>query len=274
MGILVGAGAALLDDGAPASARGWLGRRDARAKLFGLGSVLVSVTLVKGLAPLLICCLAAWVLALGSGIRPRRLALTLLAVPAFTLALAAPAALNVVTEGRALVTLCRLRGGEWGPWRLPHVLAITDRGAFVATRLLLRTTACVSLASVLAASTRPQEIMRGLRGLGVPAAFVMVAGMMVRYLGLLVQSAEEVHLAKLSRSMVAMSVRRERAWTAATLGEMYRRSRFLAEAVGRAMVSRGYTGEPAGLALPRWTVGDALFALACACFGGGLLWLG
>ncbi len=274
LGGIVGIAAALLDDGLPAGRRGWLGRVDARAKVLGLLFILVITTLVTTLEPLALCVGAAWALALFGGINIRRVALAMLAVPAFTLALAVPASFNVVTEGAPLVVLCHLGGGHWGPWRVPELLAVTDRGLFVAARFALRSAACVSLASVLAASTRPQDLFKGLRGLGVPSAFVMVAAMMTRYLDLLLRSAEEIHLAKLSRSLGGVGVAREQVWAAAGMGELYRRSRTVAESVAEAMVSRGYTGEIHTLRQGRWSWRDGAFVAGCLAFGAGLLALG
>ena len=153
---------------------------------------------------------------------------------------------------------------------MPEYLTITDRGVFVAARFTLRSLACVSFAAVLAASGRPQDLLKGLRGLGVPAAFVMVAGMMTRYLSLLLESAEQIHLAKLSRSIRGVGVKREHAWAAADMGEIYRRSRHLAEEVSDAMVSRGYTGEVRTLDAPRWRSRDLLFVCACATMAAAL----
>jgi cobalt/nickel transport system permease protein len=157
---------------------------------------------------------------------------------------------------------------------LPEYLTITDRGVFVAVRFTLRSMACVSLGAVLAASGNPQDLLRGLRGLGVPGAFLMVAGMMTRYLTILLESAEQIHLAKLSRSMGGVGARREQAWAAAGMGELYRRSRRLAEEVTEAMVSRGYTGESRTMVARRLRGQDILFVAACATLAALLLVLG
>lgn len=251
-----------------------MARLDPRAKILVFLGLVIAVTFLKGVVPLLLASVAAWALLLGAGVGPRRWALVLLSAPAFTLAVAAPAALNVVTGGRTLVTLCRLGGGSWGPWTVPEYLTVTDAGLYVAARFLLRATACVLLASGLVASTRPDDLLRGFRALGVPSSFVMVGGMMVSYLGFLLRSAQEIHLAKLSRSFVPMGSGPEQAWAASSLGELYARSRRMAESVAMAMVSRGYRGEPVGLRPQRIKVRDVLFVLAGTGFAGALLWLG
>lgn len=270
LGEIVGTAAVLMGAGAR-NEPGWLGRLDARAKVLGFVALLVAATLLRGFATLALVVCVAWILALVGGVSARRMALAFLAVPAFTLAVAAPAAFNLVTEGAPLWVLCRLGGGSWGPWHLPEFLTITDRGVYVAVRFTLRSMACVSLGTVLAASGRPQDLLRGLRGLGVPAAFVTVAGMMTRYLSLLLQSAEQIHLAKLSRSIGGIGVRREQAWAAAGMGEIYRRSRRLADEVTEAMVSRGYAGEIHSLAAPGWSGQSILFVTACATLAGVLV---
>lgn len=270
LGEIVGTAAVLLGAGAQEDP-GWLGRLDARAKVLGFVGLLLTATFLHGLVTLALVVCEAWTLALVGGVSARRMALAFLAVPAFTLAVAAPAAFNLVTGGAPLWVLCRLGGGSWGPWHLPEYLTITDRGVYVAVRFTLRSMACVSLATVLAASGKPQDLLRGLRGLGVPAAFVMVASMMTRYLSLLLESAEQIHLAKLSRSIGGIGVRREQAWTAAGMGEIYRRSRRLAEEVTEAMVSRGYTGEIRSLTVLGWRGRDILFVMACATLAAVLL---
>jgi cobalt/nickel transport system permease protein len=270
LGEILGAAALLLGPRAKDS-RGWLAHLDARAKVLGFLGLLVTTTFIKNPILLAFALCAAWAMALAGGIHLRRMALALLAVPLFTMAVAAPAALNVVTEGTPLWVLFHLGGGSWGPWNLPEYLTITDRGVYVAIRFTLRSMACVSFGAVLAASGNPQDLLRGLRGLGAPAAFVMVAGMMARYLSLLLESVEQIHLAKLSRGIGGIGVKREQAWAAASMGELYRRSRRLAEEVTEAMVSRGYTGETRALAATRWRWQDILFLVICGALAAVLL---
>ena len=259
-----GAATALFDPREDGSRPGWLSEIDARAKIIGLCGLLVCATLFTSLAALLAC--IAWALlvwALG-GLGWRRLAAALLGLPLFAIAFCAPAALNLVTPGRPVLVLCSLGAGSWGPWSWPDTLALTDRGLFVALRLLLRMTACVSIGALLVAGTRPRDLFRGLRGLGVPSGFVLVLDMTVRYLAVLLRSAEEIHLAKLSRSIAHVPTRRDQAWAAAGIGEIYRKSRKLAGEVADAMESRGYAGEVRSLSAGRWGWPETVLLCACA----------
>jgi energy-coupling factor transporter transmembrane protein EcfT len=252
LGAVFSAATALFDPREEGLRRGWLSEIDARAKIVGLLGLLVCAMFSRSLAALLACIF--WVLlvwALG-GVGWRRLGAALLGLPLFALVLCAPAALNLVTPGRPVLVLCHLGAGSWGPWSWPDTLALTDRGLFVAVRLLFRIAACVSIGALLTASTRPRDLFRGLRGLWVPSGFMLVLDMAVRYLAVLLQSAEEIHLAKLSRSIAHVPTRRDQVWAAAGIGEVYRKSRKLAGEVGDAMLSRGFSGEVRSLSTGCW----------------------
>jgi cobalt/nickel transport system permease protein len=240
----------------------------------GVLLLIAACTLAERPESLVAAVFGTWLLAAASGLDLRRFFLALSLVPLFTLALAVPACLNVVTGGPAVLVLLRYPAGSLGPWRWPENLAVTAPGLYVAVRFVLRSTACVSLAALLTASTSPPELLRGLRGLGVPSPFVMAAGMMARYLALLLRGAEEIHMAKLSRSIGGVDVARAQAWAAASLGETFRRSRALAEEVTHAMISRGYSGEAKSLTEPRLRVRDGLFLGACAAAAALLCWKG
>ena len=179
-----------------------LHRLDARAKLLAAGCLLLLATFLKtpaALGALALMSLAAFPLSGGAW----RDAWKPLSVAAgMGLLLMAPATLNVVSGGEPLWVLGRTGGAAFGPWRLPELLAVTAAGFFVALRTFLRTLACTSLGLLLALSTPPAELLRALRVVGVPSAFVMVFEMAVRYIALLARAAQEIHLAKLSRSAV------------------------------------------------------------------------
>lgn len=213
-----------------AAADGLLQRVDPRAKMIGLGGLLIAVSFVH--SPLaLAACLAGCLIAAGaSRVPPRRFAEWLPAPVLFTAVIAAPAALNLVTRGRPVV-------------ELPYGLAVTDAGLLVAGRLVLRVTACVSIVALLSLTTRRHDLLQALRGFGVPRMFVVVLTMMDRYLQVVIRAAQQVHLAKLSRTVKSRGLREEHAWVAAGMGSLFRRSRSLAESVHLAMISRGFTGD-------------------------------
>ncbi len=243
---------------------GLLRNADPRAKLLAGVVLIVAATLLHGLATLGACLALAVGLAAAGRVRLVRIAAVLGASLALTTLVMAPATLDVVTPGAPVLTVARPGGGSLGPFRLPATVAVTGAGLAVAARMVLRTSTCVTLALVLAATSRPQELLAGLRALGVPQAFVMVLTMTERYLAVLLRAAQELHLARLARSIGGIGVRREEAWAAAGIGAVFRRTRSMADAVTLAMIARGFTGEVRLLGPPRWRRPDWLLVAAAA----------
>jgi cobalt/nickel transport system permease protein len=255
---------------AEAPPESWLARVEPRVKVVGIVLLIVTVTVVH--RPIVLAALFAViaVTALTARVAARRLARVWLGVPLFSLAIILPAALNLVTEGPALLTICRFgAGAHVGPWALPALIAVTQPGVVVAARFLLRALDCVTLAFLLVATTDDSMLLNALRRLGMPRVFGMTLAMMQRYLAVLLRAAEEIHVAKLSRSIAERDLRREQRWVAAGMGSLFRRTRRLAEQVHNAMLSRGYNGEVqiGGAARPHvgdglWLVGTIVLAAA------------
>lgn len=154
--------------------------------------------------------------------------------PLFSLAVILPATLSLVSPGRPALVLWHHSGSN---------LAITWAGLEVAVRFLLRTMSCVTLALLLVTTTEHSELVDSLRRLGMPKAFGMTLMMMSRYLSLMLKAAQEIHLAKLSRTIAVRSTREEQRWAAAGMGILFRRTHRLAGEVNLAMISRGFNGE-------------------------------
>ena len=253
---------------------GLLQRVDPRAKLIAFAGLLVAVSFVHSAAALGLCLLGCLLCASVSRVPLRRLAEWLPAPVLFTAIIAAPAMLNVITKGRSVLTLHRFTSDHFGPWSLPGQLAITDAGLVTAGRLIMRVGACVSIVALLALTTRRHRLLQSLRALAVPGVFVAVLEMMERYLEVLVRAAQQVHLAKLSRTIKPRGLRDEHAWVAAGLGSLFRRSRSLAESVHLAMLSRGFTGDYRVMDEQRFRLQDAVFIAGVAVFAALLLLMG
>ncbi len=216
-----------------AAADGLLQRIDARVKIVIMLAMVVTATLLHSLSALTMLYAVAILLAALSRIPLRKLARIWIIAPLFSAAILLPAVLNVVTPGRPVLTL----------HASDPLITVTDAGLVVASRMVLRVATCVSLVLLLTATTRTRRLFKALRSLGVPVIFVMLLSMMERYIWVLARAAEEVHLAKLSRSITSGSTREEQAWVAAGMGSLFRRTRRLGNEVYLAMISRGYTGE-------------------------------
>ncbi|MHB0936873.1 MAG: cobalt ECF transporter T component CbiQ [Armatimonadota bacterium] len=261
----------MLGDEAIAARDGLLQRVEPRAKVLGLIGLVVVATLLHHPAALGLAYLLCIALAAASRVPARRFAGAWLAAPLLSALIILPAVLNVVTPGDPLWAPGHVT--QVGPWRLPEPLAVTDAGLRFAAVFVLRVAVCVSLALLLAVTTRPARLFRGLRALGVPKIFVMLLLMMERYLAVIVRAAEEIHEAKLSRSLAPGSLRQEQAWVAAGIGSLFRRTEKLGNAVYLAMISRGYTGDVYLLDEPRWTTREWAFLAAAALAAAALLFI-
>jgi cobalt/nickel transport system permease protein len=261
---LAALGAALAAQLAPVRAAGWLAQYDARAKLIAAAMLIVAVSLLHGPVAVGGAALLAIGLALSAGLRGRRLAPVWLGVPVFTLVLALPATLNLFTPGPLVWVLWHSALRALGPWTLPTQIGVTWPGLLVAARFFWRTLACVTLALTLTATTEPAALTNGLRRLGLSRVFGMVLTMMQRYLVVVLRAAEDLHRAKLSRTIGPETVRQGQRWAAAGMGLLLLSSLRLAEGVHQAMLARGYDGDIQMLTPPRFGRREVLLIIAGA----------
>jgi len=264
----------MLDNEAIASRDGLLQSIDSRIKVLTIIGLILAATIVQNITTLFACYIVCIALAALSHIPVNRIAKVWLLIPLFAAVIIFPATLNIVTDGYPVLVLRHLGSDHLGPWHLPGVLTITDNGLYVAGRFILRTAVCVTLALLLAATTQPCKLFKGLRMLGVPKVFVMTLAMMERYIGLLVRVAEEIHLAKLSRTITALGLTRENKSLAAGMGSLFRRTQVLGNSIYLAMLSRGYTGEVHILRVSRPRLRDWLYSGFAVAVGSLLLILG
>ena len=180
-----------------------------------------------------------------------------LGVPLLSLAIILPAITNVITPGHAIFRLFQLELPLWTQtWQFPSVVTITHEGLVVASRFLLRSIDCVTVCVLLVASTESSVLLHTLRRMGMPKLFGMVLSMCYRYIAVLVKASEEIHLAKLSRSIGANSIHTEHKWVAASLGILFRKTHKMATEVHHAMISRGYDGDIHTLSKHKYTSRD------------------
>jgi cobalt/nickel transport system permease protein len=254
--------------------KSWVGAIDPRAGIVGVLILIVGATFLDGLfSPAMLLLLALVMIAAG-GISVRRSLKVLLPAWFFSLVIILPSVLNIITPGEPVFWLWHFApGAKFGPWSLPAGIFVTGSGIFAALRFLLRTGACVAWSFFLIAVSGPSALVSGLRRLGLPRMFGMTLTMAERYLASLLRAAFEIHLAKLSRSISPLPLRREQSWAAAGIGDLFRRSYYLANEVYHAMLARGYDGDLQTGWSSRMRVVDFLWMGACAGMTGLLLWL-
>lgn len=158
-------------------------------------------------------------------------------IPLFSLFITIPAIFSVFSPGESWAAL---KAG-------PVNLVITRQGVSGAAFFVMRVITSVSLAVLLSITTRHFELLKVLRSFKVPQIFVMILGICYRYIYLFVEIVENTYLAIKSRCGARVHYRRGQHIVAWNIAYLWLRSYQLNDEVYKAMLSRGYRGEPAVL---------------------------
>lgn len=249
-------------DGTGAAAR-WLRRRDPRASLPATVLLLLAIALVHSPVTVALAYLGVVALAIGAGAGTvvRRVGV---AVPLATALVLAPATLSIITPGEVVWPLWQWHGATHG---------VTATGLTTAGLVIGRVACSVVLVGVLAAATPWSRLLAGLSGLGMPRFVVLVTTMAYRYLVLLLETLDEMFLARRARSVGRVRHdRAARSVVASTMGTLVGKAHVLAEEVHHAMTARGYDGRVRTLTPARLGWADAAMVAGSLLVAAGLLW--
>ena len=117
-------------------------------------------------------------------------------------------------------------------------VSLSTAGLWTLWSVLAKSTLCLGASIILTATTTIPDLLRGLRALRVPSVFVDIAGLMIRYLDVLMGQARRLKVAMASRGFGHEA--RRFAPVASGAGAMFMRTYERAERVQVAMASRGY----------------------------------
>jgi cobalt/nickel transport system permease protein len=242
---------------------GLLQRLDPRIKILALLGFVVVTSLLHHAGVLLLVYAFSLVLGLLSGL-PVLLLLRRVWPPValFAGAVCLPAILSIVTPGPALVVL----------WLNPYV-AVTKPGVAVALLLMLRVATAVSFVVLLYLSTRWDDLLRGLRVLFIPKLFLSILAMTYRYLGVLMQTAASMFVARHSRTVGTLRASDNRRFVGSAMGSLFGKSLTLTDEVHSAMISRGWAGEARTLRPLALGIGDVLWGAAMAVVAVAAFWV-
>ncbi|MBL7106818.1 MAG: cobalt ECF transporter T component CbiQ [Phycisphaerae bacterium] len=150
---------------------------------------------------------------------------------------------------------------EFGPWNfeisLGWVKCFTISGKFTVTVLAL---------IALVSTTKFSNLLSGLGRLGFPKLLVMQLGFLYRYIFVLIDKAQHILMARSSRRMRSLGVKREVKVAASMAGSLLIRSIDSAEKINIAMQARGFSGTWKSVNEQKFRRGDLLFALVCGAF--------
>lgn len=259
-----------------ASKAGFMQGLDARAKLIGILALIVTVSLLHSV-PLLyglsaFVLLAAVLSRIDAFFFLKRVWLVL---PLFAGIIALPATLNIFTPGEPIWVIGSI-GDEiqFGPYTIPAEIAFTRQGISSALLLVGRVGASMSLVLLLTVTTPWADLLKAFRCLGVPRIYVQTLNMAWRYIFILTRIVEDMHIAKMSRTIRPGKTRAEQRWIAGQMGFLFRRSIQFSGEVHSAMMARGYQGEVKILNVFCLQKKDYAWVLSCAGLAGILIYLG
>jgi len=215
--------------------KGFLQSLDPRVKVISLFLFILQVILTKSILVLwflyVLCLLLASFSRIGLGFFLKR---TWVFIPLFSVFIAIPAIFSVFSPGEA-IAIIRIFGLD---------LLITRQGVNGAGLFLMRVISSVSFAILLSLTTRHFVILRVLRIFKIPQVFVMTLGIAYRYIYLFVEMLENTYQAIKSRVGNSIHYKRGQHIVAWNIAYLWSRSYQLNEEVYKAMLSRGYRGEP------------------------------
>lgn len=215
--------------------RGFLQSLDPRIKTATLLLFILQVLFAKDILTLLclyaLCLLLARLSKIHLGFFLKR---TWVFIPLFSLFIALPALFSAFTPGQPLITL-KVAGLKF---------VVTRQGLSGALLFIMRVLTSVSFSILLSLTTRHFNLLKVLRIFKIPRIFVMVLGMCYRYVYLFIEIMQNTYWAIKSRVGHVSSVKSGQGIVAWNIASLWQRSYQLNEDVYRAMLSRGYRGEP------------------------------
>jgi len=246
---------------------GLLQSLDPRAKLVGAMALLLAISASQNLLVILGLYLLTLPIAFASrvpmGFYFKRVWMFM---PFFTGVVALPALFSPFTPGIPIITLIDLAA--------PRVyLAITLPGVITAAFLLLRVGASVSIGVLLILTTRWAVLLKALRVLRAPQAFVLILGMTYRYIYVLLHTVNNMFLARTSRVVGHGSGTEDRRWLTASMGVLFAKSYRLSDEVYLAMQSRGFRGDAQVMQALTWRTKDWAWLLVFVAVAGLAVWL-
>ena len=140
------------------------------------------------------------------------------------------------------------------PWRFifgrlillePFALGIAvmalfqENGGMVFLAILVKSTLCLFTMILLSNTTPFSSLLQTMKRIGVPQLLVTILALLYRYLFVLIDEAERLHRARLSRTF---STSRTKKWhmLASLIGQLFVRSTERAERIHAAMSARGW----------------------------------
>ncbi|HXX54351.1 MAG TPA: CbiQ family ECF transporter T component, partial [Thermodesulfovibrionales bacterium] len=192
-----------------------------RLKLISLLILIITLSFQREPGGIAIFLLLSVILVVMSRIPPYFFFKKLLPAIALTGFIAIPAVLNLVVDGKPLLTLHRFGGAvSIGPVNLPAEVAITEQGIRSAVTLLLRVVTSVSMVFLLTMTSAPNRLMKGLSAF-FPGFLKSVVSISYRYIFFLLKKVEQFIMGFRSRNISSIESPKGRHWIASRVALLF-----------------------------------------------------
>ncbi len=185
-----------------------------------------------------------------------------------------PSAFNLFARGEVIYPILRLsRPYGWWIYQIPQEIGITREGQYGLAMLCLRVANSLSLVFLVLHTTRFPEVMKALKTMRIPDAFLVIATLSHKYFVLFARTLEEMHLAKKSRWIGKLSHRETRRWAAGRIAFLFLKTRQKGEETFKAMLSRGFSDTVKVYSFPKLTTRDWITGVGLCLVGIFFLWI-
>ncbi|HLC18937.1 MAG TPA: cobalt ECF transporter T component CbiQ [Thermodesulfobacteriota bacterium] len=225
----------LMDSDDSASRPGLLQGLDSRARIAGIFIILVAAAMSETTVELAGIIILTALLTVSSRVRFVTLAKRILPAFVFTTVITIPVFFGFFSPGPPGTPIV-------GFSVLSLEVSMTTEGLSTGAFFITRVSAMVALAALLVLTTRQTDFFRGLRRLLVPGFFVTALFMTFRYIFILLKLFEDATLARKSRTITRPAIGSSQRWFASRIALFLKKSLAMAEEVGMAMASRGFSG--------------------------------
>ncbi len=227
------------------SRKSFMHELDARIKIFFWLFLIVVISIKRAVFPEAAICV--FILGLTSLSRLNLLAFykkVLLLAFVFGFLVALPSSLNVIVPGKVILPLLNF-GARRDYWiyHVPQVIGITEEGISTVSLLTLRVANSIALSFLVLYTTPFAEIIKALKVIRVPDAFLIIITMTYKYIFTFARIVSDMYLAKKARLVTMPGGKEARQWIAGRIAFVFKKTQVECEEVFKAMNARGFSGE-------------------------------
>ncbi len=185
-----------------------------------------------------------------------------------------PSSLNIIIHGEVLFPIITLpKAYDFWVYHIPRVIGFTREGLFVVAMLTLRVLNSLSLTFLILYTTPFPEIIKALKVLKVPDAFLIIISLTYKYIFIFARIVADMHLAKKSRLLGAIKSAEARDWIAGRIAFIFKKTQLKCDDVFNAMIGRGFSGEIKLYQYEKITVRDWVLGFSLFTVGFLFLWV-